>query len=201
MLARMIRTFAIVLVAVVTLDCALWAQSAEVISVNSSAGTLTVVIKGKVGPVLSGPDPLGINGQSGQLTLKASESLKPIAHTTHSATYKLPAGAITVTAGSYKFTTKSSSKLTFALGSTADVLTIAASGPDGLMVTDTSYLKSGSWTTAVLQHPGVFKPSPQKLTPAHKANGPGSKLEYIIFGETTILGFTGTASNQGVVVR
>jgi len=198
MFARMIRTSALVLSAVVVLGCTLWAQSVEIFSANPSA-TLTVVIKGKLGPILSGSDPLGLNGDSGTLTLKASESLKPIAHTANSATYKLPAGAITVTAGTNKFTTKTPSKMTISLGSSADILTLKATGPSGLMLTDTSYLQTGSWTTAVLKHPGVFKPSPQKLTPAKTANGPGSKLSYTIFNGTTVLGFTGTISNQDTV--
>lgn len=195
MFARMVRTSALVLGAVVASGCAVWAQSVEVFR-QPATHTLTIVIKGKLGPILSGSDPLGLDGQSGKLTLKASESLKPIAHTSHSATYKLPAGAITVTAGSNKFTTNSPSKMTISLGSSADILTLKAAGPSGLMLTDTSYLKTGSWTTAALKHPTTFSPSPQKLTPAKTANGPGSKLSYTIFGGNTVLGFTGTISNQ-----
>ena len=70
------------------------------------------------------------------------------------------------------------------LTSTADTLTFIIAGKvDGvsLMVTDTSYLKAGSWTTAVLKHPGVFSPSPQKLTAAKTAGGPGSKIKYTGF--------------------
>ena len=195
MFARITRTVAIVLSTVIAMGCTLFAQSVEVFDWPATH-TLTIVIKGTLGPILSGSDPLGLNGDSGQLTLKASESLKPIAHTAHSATYKLPAGAITMTAGSNKFTTNTPSKMTITLGSSADILTLKAAGPDGLMLTDTSYLKTGSWTTAVLKHPTTFKPSPQTLTPAKTANGAGSKLSYTIFGGTTVLGFSGTISNK-----
>ena len=82
------------------------------------------------------------------------------------------------------------------LTNTADTLTIIAAGPQGLMVTDTTFLKTGSWTTDVLKHPTVFTPSPQKVTPAKSANGPGCKVKYTILGSTTVLGFKGTASNS-----
>jgi len=199
MLARIARTSALFLAIVAALSFAVQAESIE--ALRNPAGTLTVTIKGKLGPILSGDDPLGLNGESGKLTLTASESLKPIKHTANSATYKLPAGAITVTAGSNKFTTDKSSTMTISLSSSADILTINASGPDGLMVTDTNYLKTGSWTKAVLKHPGVFKPSPQKLTAAKTENGPGSKLSYTIFGDTTVLGFNGTAANHDPAAR
>jgi hypothetical protein len=68
-----------------------------------------------------------------------------------------------------------------------------------LMVTDTNFLKAGSWTTAVLKHPGVFSPSPQKLTAAKTAGGPGCKVKYTVFGNTSVLGFSGTALNSATV--
>ncbi len=36
--------------------------------------TLTIVIDGSAGPVLSGTDPLGLNGQSATVTVLVSES-------------------------------------------------------------------------------------------------------------------------------
>jgi hypothetical protein len=200
MLSKIVHTSALVLVTVLVLGCTIWAQSIEVAPVNPglfpTTHTLTITLKGTIGPILSGTDPLGLNGESGTVTVLASESLSPIKHTAASATYKLPAGAIKVTAGSKHFSTKSPSKMIINLTSTADTLTLIVAGPSGLMVTDTTFLKTGSWTTAVLKHPGVFKPSPQKLTAAKTAGGPGCKVKYTIDGLTTVLGFKGTASNS-----
>ena len=160
------------------------------------AKTLSIVVKGTLGPVLSGSDPLGLNGESGKVAIKASESLSPTKHTSNSATYKLPAGAITLTFGSEKYKTTSASTMTVTLTSTADTLTVSATGPDGAQVTSLAYLKTGSWTNAVLKHPTTFTPSPQKLTAAKSDNGPGSKVSYTIFGSKTVLGLSGTASSS-----
>jgi hypothetical protein len=188
------------LAAALMLGCTVWAQSIDVATaVIPATHTLTITLKGTLGPILSGTDPLGLNGQSGVVTIMASESLSPTKHTATSATYKLPAGAITVTAGSNKFTTTSPSKMIINLTSTADTMTLMVAGPSGLMVTDTTFLKANSWTTAVLKHPGAFKPSPQKLTSATTAGGPGCKVKYTIFGSTTVLGFHGTGSNKATV--
>jgi hypothetical protein len=194
MLSKVVRMSTLVLVAVVVLSCAMWAQSVEVAIAGPATHTLTISIKGILGPILSGTDPLGLNGKSGTITVLASESLSPTKHTATSATYTLPPGAIKVTAGSNKFTTKSPSKMIINLTSTADILTLVVSGKNGLLVTDTTFLQPGSWTKAVLKHPGVFKPSPQTLTSATSANGPGCKVKYV-FGSTTVLGFIGTGSS------
>jgi len=199
MLPKVLHASALVLVAMVVTASSLSAQSVDVATVNPATHTLTIMIKGTLGPVLSGSDPLGLDGKKGTVTVMASESLSPTTHTATSATYTLPPGAITVTAGSNKFTTKSPSKMIINLTSTADILTLMASGKDGLMVTDVTYLKAGSWTTAVLKHPGVFTPSPQTLTSATTANGPGCKVKYTIFGSTTVLGFHGTGSSSSTV--
>lgn len=199
MLSKVVRGFALVLVAVVVSGCALWAQSVEISAVSPATHTLTITIKGTIEPILSGSDPLGLDGKSGVVKLLASESLSPKSHTSTSATYKLPAGAITVTAGGKKFTTKSPSKMIIKLTSTADTLTLILTGPDSAVVTDTTYLKANSWTTAVLKHPGVFSPSPQKLTSATTASGPGCKVKYTVFGSTTVLGFHGTGSSSATV--
>lgn len=196
MLSKIVRTSALVLVAVLVLGCTIWAQSTEFAAVNPATHTLTITLKGTIGPILSGSDPLGFDGKSGTVTIMASESSSPTKHTATSATYTLPAGAITVSAGTNKFTTTSPSKMIINLTSTADTLTLIVAGPDGLMVTVTTFLKTGSWTTAVLRHPGVFKPSPQRLHSAKTAGGPGCKIKYTIFGSTTVLGFSGTASNK-----
>src|SRR5579863_6470823 len=185
MLSKSGHKFAWVFAAVIVLGCTVWAQTAEVDTVVAPAThTLTITVKGTIGPILSGSDPLGLDGKTGTVKIMASESLNPTKHTATSATYTLPAGAITVTAGSNKFSTKSPSKMVINLTSTADTLTFIIAGQvDGvsLMVTDTNYLKTGSWTTAVLKHPGVFSPSPQTLTAAKTAGGPGSKIKYTVF--------------------
>lgn len=200
---RITHSFALMLATLLVLGSSIWAQSIEVSTLNPGAApatsTLTITIKGTLGPVLSGPDPLGLNGQSGKITVMASESLKPTKHTANSATYTLPAGAISVTAGSQHFKSTSPSKMTISLLSTADTLTLVVAGPDGLMATDTTFLKAGSWKNAVLKHPTTFSPSPQKLKSAKTAGGPGCQLKYTIFGSSTVLGFHGTGSNNATV--
>jgi len=200
MLSKILRTSALILVAIVVTGSSLRGQSVDISPVNPATHTLTIAIKGTLGPVLSGSDPLGLDGKKGTVTVLASESLSPTKHTATSATYTLPPGAITVTAGSNKFTTRSPSTMIINLKSTADILTlIVVDKQTGLMVTDTTYLKAGSWTTAVLKHPGVFKPSPQTLTSATTTNGPGCKVKYTIYGSTTVLGFHGTGSSTSTV--
>jgi hypothetical protein len=188
----------LVLTAVLTLGSILPAQSIDDSEGygRAPAKVLTIIIKGKLGPILSGSDPLGLNGDSGSLNIQASESLSPKKHTSDSATYVLPAGAITITFGTEKFKTTSTSNMTFKLTSQADTLTLAAAGPDGIQVTAVAYLKTGSWTTGVLKHPAPFQPSPQNLTAAKSDNGPGSKVSYVFEGGTTVLGMKGRASNS-----
>lgn len=194
---RMIRRLALC-TAVLLLVPGLWAQS--IASHRAPSGrTLTITIMGTLGPVLSGSDPLGANGQGGTLTVQASESLSPTKHTSNSATYTLPAGAMTITVGSNKFKTKSKSTMVVKLTNSADILTLIAKGSiDGVdfQITGTAYLQPHSWTNSVLKHPTTFSPSPQNLTAAKKFNGPGSKVSYKIFGSTTVLGLSGTASNS-----
>jgi hypothetical protein len=201
MQSRITRTLASVFV-VFLLTSGIWAQSSDS-SVSSrldpKTKTLTITIKGTIGPILSGSDPLGLDGLSAKVTILASESLSPISHTATSATYKLPAGAISVTAGSNKFKNKSPAKMTIALTKTADTMTLALTGPDGIVITDATFLKVGSWTTAVLKHPTTFSPTPQRLTAAKTAGGPGCKVKYVVEGSTTVLGFKGTAGNSDAV--
>jgi hypothetical protein len=200
MLFEKIRKSTLVLLAGLMLGGTVWAQTLDVATaVVPATHTLTINIKGTIGPILSGTDPLGFNGKSGTVTVLASESLKPTKHTATSATYTLPPGAIKVSEGGKHFSTKSPSKMIINLTSTADILTLVIAGPNGLMVTDTTFLKANSWTNAVLKHPGVFTPSPQKLTSATTAGGPGCQVKYTIFGSTTVLGFHGTGSSSSTV--
>ena len=192
MYSRMIRCLTLSAV-VLLIAPSLWAGSIAARRAPSGK-TLTMTIMGTLGPILSGSDPLGLNGQNGTMTVQASESLSPTKHTSNSATYTLPAGAITVKAGSYKFKTTTKSTMVVKLTNSADILTLNASGPESLEITGIAYLQPGSWTKSVLKHPTTFSPSPQTLTAAKSANGPGSKLKYTIEGSTTVLGLSGTIS-------
>ncbi len=199
MLSMRVRASALVLVALLVLGCMTWAQSTADTTVSQATETLTITINATLGPVLSGSDPIGANGQSGTVTIMASESLSPTKTTKNSATYTLPAGAITADVGGEVFTSTSPAKMTIKLAKKADTLTLVfASKIDGFSftITDTTALATGSWTTAVLEHPGVFSPSPQTLTAAESANGPGSKFKYTFEGTATVLGVDGTASSS-----
>src|ERR1700730_12290560 len=98
---KIVRASMLVLAIAIVLACTVWAQSIEGATAVPATHTLTITLKGTLGPILSGQDPAGLNGHSGTVKVMASESLSPTKHTSTSATYTLPAGAITVTAGSY----------------------------------------------------------------------------------------------------
>jgi hypothetical protein len=157
------------------------------------AQALTIVVDGTLGPVISGSDPAGLDGDSATVTITASEKLKPYKTTGKSASYHIPAGDITVDVNGTDYMSTSQSSMTVKLGSKADLLTFKASLEiDGfrVSVSDVSSLQTGSWSKSVLQHPAPFSPSPQDLTE------PSSNFTYTVFGETTVLGVTGTASNS-----
>jgi hypothetical protein len=170
---------------------AAWAQSGG--DVRPPA-TLTIVIDGTAGPILQGSDPLGLNGKSATITVLASETINPKKHTKTSATYKIPAGAITLVFNGSSYQTSAPSKMTVKLGSKADTLTLVSAVTDlgvTVTITDTTSLAPGSWTTAVLQHLQPFAPSPQTLA------SPASKLKYSsAFTGTTVVGISGTATNS-----
>ena len=69
---------------------------------------------------------------------------------------------------------------------------ISVGGLSGTVV-GTASLAKGSFT--VTRHPQRFKPSPQTLTAATKAGGPGSQVKYSSILGTAVLGLSGTASN------
>jgi hypothetical protein len=189
MFFTILRASALALAAVLASDGATWAQS------DQSPGTkiLTIVLDGILGPILSGSDPAGLDGQSATVTVTAKESLTPYKTTTNSASYHLPAGAIIVDVNGTDYMSTKRSNMTVKLTGKGDSLTFKSSLIiDGFKVTvvDTSSLEAGSWTDTVLQHPAVFSPSPQDLT------SPNSKFQYTVFGEKTVLGVTGTISNS-----
>ena len=165
-----------------------------------AAANITYTINGTVGPILAGSDPLGANGESGTLTAVVSQSLTPTSKTKVSATYTVPAGAITVNIGGTIYPTTGTSTLKYSFPTSgADTLvittTVTVSGLPGTVVGTVS-LANASFPRSTLNHPHKFSPTPQTLTPAKKAAGAGSKVEYTvpILGSTT-LGFSGTASN------
>lgn len=170
--------------------CSLWAQAAP-------DATLTITVTGLAGPVLSGPDPLGADGMSGTFKVMASESLSPTKTTAASATYTLPAGAMSVTVGGATYKTTGPSTMKIVLGTASDNVLLSAKVEKlGITATvsGTAVLKKGSFPSAVLTHPTSFRPTPQELTAATTATGPGSKMQYTAFGSTTVLGLAGSAS-------
>ena len=167
-------------------------------SVVPPKSTLTITLDGTAGPILSGSDLAGINGKTATATLLLSESMSPKSQTSTSATYKIPAGAVTLVVGSTDYTNASPGKMKITLAKGDEILTLTYVFLDhGLPVTvvETSYLAKNSWTSAVLTHPGTFSPSPQDLTAAAAASGKGSKLQYTVEGLTCVLGITGTATS------
>ena len=164
------------------------------------AQNISYTIKGTLGPVLSGSDPLGANGKGGELVATISTTAAPTSTTTTSATYTLPVGAIVVYINGTKYTTDKKSTLKFnfpATGRDTIVLTTDVTA-DGLSATivGIASLAHGSIPSSVSTHPAKFSPSPQKLTAATTAGGVGSQVSYNVelFGKT-VLGLTGSASN------
>jgi len=176
---------------VITGLCPLLAQ-------NFPDTTLKYDFNGTIGAVLSGSDPLGASGGTGVLTMVASESLSPTSTTSDTATYTLPAGAITVTVGGTTLTTKSASTLKIAIPPTGgDSVVLTASITElgiKLTVTGSAYLRKGSFTSAALLHPTTFSPAKQTLTAATGTTGAGSRITYTALGSTTVLGFSGIAT-------
>jgi hypothetical protein len=157
--------------------------------------TLTMTFSGTLGPILLGSDPLSANGQTGSLTIMASESLAPSKNSSDSATYTLPGGSVSGKVGGIAFTSSKPATMTIKLTSTADILKVTADGPLGSVITGTAYLAAGSWPHAVFQHPSAFSPSSQNLTPATTLGGPGSTIKYTFLGSDSILGLTGTGTD------
>lgn len=191
-----VRTLVPVLLAVVCSGATAAAQPPD--SPWRDAKTLTIVLDGTLGPVLSGSDPAGLDGKSATVTITAPESLNPYRTTSKSASYHIPAGDITVNVNGKNYTSTSKSEMIVKLSSKADLLTFKSKLKiDGfdVKVSDTSSLASGSWTKSVLRHPVPFSPSPQDLT------SPTSTFTYTVFGETTVLGVTGTASNSDAAAQ
>ena len=134
------------------------------------------------------------------MTIKISESSKPIDTSGNSATYLVPAGAITVSLGSTPFVTTAPGKMKITLTGSADILTVAFYSQQNTATTFKAFLNPGSWDSSVLIQPLPFHPSPQSLTSATVAGGAGSQVVYRFGGTTTVLGLTGTASNSAAAL-
>lgn len=185
------RSFTLLTSCVVALSGAALAHTAHYH--HASKATLTIMLDGTLGPILSGSDPAGLDGQNATVTILASESLTPYKTTATSASYHIPAGDITVNINGTNYMSTSKSSMTVKLGKSADTLSLKGTvDVDGFkfQVSEVSSLAAGSWTNAVLQHPMPFSPSPQDLSE------PSSNFTYSVIGETTKLGVTGTASNS-----
>ena len=186
---RTLRVCALIAFAIVSTSGAGLAQDFG----QAPGKTITLTLDATLGPVISGNDPAGLDGQSATVTVIVKESLNPYKTTASSASYHIPAGDITVSVNGTNYTSTSRSSMIVKLGNKADLLTLKAKLSilgHAVSVSDTSSLQSGSWTTGVLQHPELFSPSPQDLSE------PASTFTYTVFGETTVLGVTGTASNS-----
>jgi hypothetical protein len=160
---------------------------------------VTITATGTLGPKLTGSDPIAADGQHVVILVEASASAKPTKKTSDSATYSLPAQALTITIGKHTHHTFAPSTMQ---------ITLSVHGPDTIVLHGTIYVKgiavpviatlslaSGAFTDAVLSHPTAFK-SPQHLTPAPTAYAPGSKFSYKALGGSTVLGVSGTATSH-----
>jgi hypothetical protein len=157
------------------------------------AATLTIVLDGTLGPVLSGSDPAGLNGDSATITIKASESLTPFKVTAKSASYHIPAKDIVLSVNGNNYSPSSRYNLVINLGKTANTMTFSGKAKLGFVstnVSEVSTLAAGSWSKTVRQHLVAFSPSPQTLTE------PNSQFTYSFEGQDTVLGVTGTAANS-----
>jgi len=158
--------------------------------------TLTMSVTGTLGPVLQGTDPKGIDGHTGTLTVKISESASPAVSNTDYAAYVVPAGGVTAMIGTTPYTTESPSRMAIKLGANGDTISVVFRSQDNTESRFEAELAPGSFSTSVLMHPTPFSPSPQNLTPATSAAGPGSQFWYREGTAFTVLGLTGSISNS-----
>ena len=156
---------------------------------------LNISVLGTLGPVLEGSDPLGANGHNGVLSVQVSESATPFASTANFAAYSIPAGSVTSIIGNTRYTTNSPAKMTISLSAAGDTLIVVYDSENGTATRFVATLAPGSFSRAVLMHPEPFSPSPQHLTPAVSAGGPGSQLWYSDAGALTVLGLSGSISS------
>jgi hypothetical protein len=77
MLSKVVRTSVLILVALVVLGCSVWAQSVDITAVSPAMHTLTITLKDTIMPILSGSDPLGLDGKSGWLRCWPASRYRP----------------------------------------------------------------------------------------------------------------------------
>jgi len=159
-----------------------------------SAATITYSLNGTLGPNLNGgADCLGGNGATATASAMASSTLTPKSTTTNSATYSLPAGAVTAAVGTISFTSTKPWNMKYTLGSKADTFTLSGPGPLGSSVTAVSSMVPGSFPKSVISATG----HPTPIAKAHEPQNltqPASFLQYSapLCTSPTKLGFTGT---------
>jgi hypothetical protein len=161
--------------------------------------TITYSLTGPLGPNLNnGPDCLGLNTFAATASAMVSSTAVPTSTTTNSATYTLPAGAVTAAAGTLSFTNTTPWTMKYKLTAKGDSLTLSGVGPLSAVVTANSALVVGSFPKTVLGKTG--HPSP--LAKAHQPqplSSPGSYLSYTVppplSCALTKLGFTGSAGS------
>jgi hypothetical protein len=171
--------------------CAPWACAQGTNIVYTLSGTLVANLNG-------GPDCLGGLNSTAVATATANSAQAPVATTGNSATYRLPAGAVTATVGTITFTSTAPWSMKYILTKSNQYLLFAGPGPLGSTVQALSTLVAGSFPKTVLGtsgHPRPLNPadSPENLT------SPSSYLTYSVppLGcSATKLGFDGTISSN-----
>jgi len=145
---------------------------------------------GVLGPVQSGTDPLGLEGQTFLLTASISPTEKPVRTWKTSSDFGFGPDVWIFINGGNPLSNLGIWKLSVTVGSSYDKVGFSGNytgGPyKGVIMGITGYIEAGSWPTGSLRHPMRFSPSPQNVIP------PLSVLHYTPpDGAATVLGFTG----------
>jgi hypothetical protein len=144
---------------------------------------------GVLGPVQSGPDALGLSGQTFSVVGRVSPLKKPSRSWKDGAEFSLSSGdGVTVFAiiGGVTYMASSVWKLEVGIGSAYDEVKLYGEISGGIVLSATGYIEPGSWPDGSLLLPKRFSPSPQNLVPPMnyvRYSPPGGKL--------TTLGFAG----------
>ena len=177
------------------------------VPISRAASTLDFSGSGTLSPLLSGSDPLGLNGQPFSFAGFIDESATPTTCPTGipiaaTVCYTVPANQFTGKIGQQPL-------ITITTPSTL-ALVIPASGPETLevqfnvlsyVVTAVLELAPGSFAPGEMKHPGPFNPSTQTVAAATSVPPPvnGSSVQYCetscSTGSVTWLGLAGTVSS------
>jgi hypothetical protein len=188
---RTIGTSALLVIGILAIPGVAAAQSRN--AAPASKGTVTIVLDGTLGPVISGSDPAGLDGDSATITLTVSESLKPYKLTSTSASYHISTKDIVLNVNGNQYSPSSRYTLVVNLGKSADTLTLSGKAKIDFVpvtVSDVTSLAAGSFSKTVRKHLTTFSPSPQNLSE------PSSTFTYTALSQTTVLGVTGTAASS-----